>query len=346
MAERARTKRKKKRINNLLSTPKPSTSSKLTSLRGLIDFEGFRFGAAFMFSCIGLYTLIHFLPPWFTQPINEHTASTLGLVLNAFGVPVSTAGDTVSGGGLTFRIILECTPVFMIGFFLSFVAFYPASLREKATGLFMGLPALYLGNLARLSVTFIISRHDLSLFEVIHVYLGQVFTIFLVILACVAWLRWLNRKKPVKNVPMKAAGFLARFALISGCLFLVWIKAQYWYIRFIDQVVILGFSLFDWNISFSKNVDTYYETFNIITFTSLILASHSAMWSRKIKGLSVGLVVLFLLHLVHRIDNVLIVAFSFAPAVRFDYVLCAIGQYVLPFMLWMMVARPFQDKNE
>jgi exosortase H (IPTLxxWG-CTERM-specific) len=340
MAERARTKRKKKRINNLLPTPKPSTPSKLASLRGLIDSEGFRFGAAFMLSCIGLYAFIHFLPPWFTQPINEHTASTLGLVLNAFGVPVSTAGDTVSDGGLTFRIILECTPIFMMGLFLSFVVFYPASNREKAAGLFMGLPALYLGNLARLSATFIISRYDRSLFEIVHVYLGQVFTIFLVILSCIAWMRWINKKERSRqNISMKAAGFLARFALISGFLFQIWIKAQYWYIRIIDQVVILGFSHFNWNISFSKKVDIYYETFNIITFTSLILASNSVTWSRKIKGLCAGLVVLFLLHLAHRVDNVLIAAFSFSFIIRVDYVLNAFAQYVLPFLMWLIVIR-------
>jgi len=339
MVERARTKRRKRRNKNLLSTLEPSTSSKLTVLREMIHSGGFRFGTAFMLSCIGLYTLIHFLPFWLIQPFNEQTASTLGLVLNTFGVPVSAVGDTVSDGGLTFRIILECTPIFMMGLFLSFVVFYPASIREKAAGLFVGLPALYLGNLARLSATFIISRYDRSLFEVMHVYLGQVFTIFLIILACVAWLRWLNRKEQEKNVSMKAASFLARFALISGCLFLIWIKAQYRYIWFIDQVVILGFSHFDWNIYFSKKADIYYETFNIVTFTSLILATNSVAWPRKIKGLGVGLVVLFALHLVHRIDNVLIAAFSITSIIRMDYVINAFGQYVLPFLMWLMIIR-------
>ncbi len=71
-----------------------------------------RFASAFALSCIGLYALIHFLPPFVTAPLNAHTAATLGLVLNHLGVPVSAENDLVSGPGLAFRIIPECTPMF------------------------------------------------------------------------------------------------------------------------------------------------------------------------------------------------------------------------------------------
>jgi exosortase H (IPTLxxWG-CTERM-specific) len=305
----------------------------------------FRFAATFAFSCIGLYALIHFLPTALTAPINGHTASTLGLVLNALGIPASTAGDTVSEGGLAFMIIPECTPLFTAGLFLSFVAFYPASLREKGTGLLMGVPLLYLGNMARLAATFIISRYDKRFFEVVHVYLGQVFTILLVMLAVVAWLRWLDRE-PTQSNRIKAAGFLARFALISGCFFLVWIKMHHGYIRFVDQFMILGFSLFDWRLIIPRETAVYYETFNVVTFTSLVLATRSIAWSRKVKGLAAGLGVLFLFHLVHRIDNLLITGFSVIPAIRIDYVVCAVGQYVLPVLMWLMMVRQFPRRNE
>jgi exosortase/archaeosortase family protein len=63
--------------------------------------------------------------------------------------------------------------------------FYPAAtLREKATGLLTGIPVLYLGNVARLVATFVISRYDRGVFDVVHVCLGQVFTVFLLIAAC------------------------------------------------------------------------------------------------------------------------------------------------------------------
>ena len=189
MAERKRSKRKKGRIGIPGSVAKPVVKTRSPTLRDIGRSKRFRFAAMFALSCIGLFALVHFLPPFFTAPINAHTGSTLGLVL-------------------------------------------------------------------------------------------------------------------------------------------IW---------FVDQFMILGFSLFDWRLIIPRDTAIYYETFNIVTFTSLVLATRSIEWPRRIVRLAVGLAVLFLLHLVHRIDNLLITGFSLISAVRFDYVVCAIGQYVLPFLLWLMM---------
>jgi len=337
MGKRRQSLRKERQTTTTGFTSSEPVVSETHALLELIRSTRFRFAATFALSCIGLYSLIHFLPAAFTAPINEHTASTLGLLLNALGIYASTLRDTVSEGALAFMIIPECTPLFTSALFLCFVTFYPASIREKVAGLLMGIPALYLGNLARLAATFIISRYDKRFFEVVHVYLGQVFTVALVMLAIIAWLRWLERDESNPGMPLKAAGFLGRFALISGCFFLVWIKMHPWYIAFVDQFMIFGFSLFDWKLIIPRTTAVYYETFNIVTFASLVLATSWIAWSRKLKGLGVGLAALFLLHLVHRIDNLLITGFSFVPAIRVDYVVCAVGQYVLPFVAWLML---------
>ena len=78
-------------------------------------FKNFRFVAAFILSCIGIYAFIFALPDRYTGPINEHTAQTLGLALNLIGVPVSVAGDIVTGKAFALQIIPECTPLFMVG---------------------------------------------------------------------------------------------------------------------------------------------------------------------------------------------------------------------------------------
>jgi len=310
-------------------------------LRDLVRPVPVGFWAGLTLSCAGLYALLHFLPSGFVAPINEHTASTLGLALRALGASVSTARDTVSEGGLAFEIISECAPIFTAGLFLSFVIFYPSTRREKATGLRMGLPLLYLGNMARLTTTFMISRYDRRLFEVVHVYLGQVFTIFLVMFAVIAWLRWLDHDESHRSARMKAAVFLGRFALISGCFFLVWLKMNHWYIMFVNQFMILGSSLFDLRLIIPRSITVYYETFNIVTFTSLVLGTPSIPWPRRLKGLGFGLAVFFLFYLVHRIDNLLITGFAVPLAVPVDYVVCAIGQYVLPVLMWLAIVRKF-----
>ena len=261
------------------------------------------------------------------------------MILNAFGIPVSTARDTVSEGGLAFRIIPECTPIFTTGLFLSFVVFYPATLRQKATGLLMGVTALYLGNLARLAATFMISRHNRGLFEVVHVYLGQVFTIFLVIVVCIGWLRGLDRKENEQSILLKAAGFIARFAVISGGLFLAWTQIHHSYIRLLDRLMTFGFSQFGYRVALAQHTVFYYETFSIVCFTSLVLAVRSIPWLTKIKALAAGLGVLFFIHLFHRIDNALTAYFNFTALLPVDLTLLVAGQYLLPvFFLIFVVA--------
>ena len=303
-----------------------------------------RFASAFALSCIGLYALIHFLPPDVTAPLNAHTAATLGLVLNSLGIPVSAANDLVSGPGLAFRIIPECTPIFTAGLFLCFVGFYPAAFRDKAKALLMGIPALYLGNLARLVAISFVSRYDRKLFDLVHVYLGQVFTLSLVIVACLAWMHWVDRKHSIQSRSFKSAVFLARFAVISGCLFLVWIKFHHGYIRLLDQFILLGFSLFNHQVPLARNTVYYYETFSTVVFTSLVLAAGSMRLTRRVKGLAAGLGLLFFIHLIHRINNVLLACFDINTLVPFDLTLLVVGQYLVPvlFLIFLLrIERPF-----
>jgi len=315
-----------------------------TSAKDAVRSSRFRFAAAFTFFCIAFYAIIYALPPAFTKPINEHVATTLGLVLNAFGIPVSTLHDTVSEGGLAFKIIPECTPLFTAGLFLSFVLFHPATVRQKVAGLLMGIPALYLGNLVRLALTFMVSRYDRRLFEAFHVYLGQVFTMFLITVACILWIKWIEGEESKQGMPMKAAGFLIRFVLISGGVFFVWMMVHHWYIRFLDWFMVLGFFLFNHRVSLAHETLVYYETFSIVTFTSLVLAIRSTSWAMKIKGIAAGWGLLFVIHLFHRIDNALIAYFNFAAAGTADLTLLVVGQYVFPVLLFIYMIR--RQNNE
>jgi len=122
--------------------------------RKISRFKNFRFVAAFILSCIGIYACIFALPYRYTELINEHIAQSLGLALNLINIPASVAGDIVTGKAFALQIIPECTPLFMVGLFLCFIVFSPATVRQKASGLVMGIPALYLGNLVRLVAIF------------------------------------------------------------------------------------------------------------------------------------------------------------------------------------------------
>ena len=203
----------------------------------------------------------------------------------------------------------------------------------------MGIPALYLGNLVRLVAIFMVSRHDRSLFEVVHAYLGQVFTIFMVVLTCILWMKWVDKDESKRGTIMKPAGFLARFALISLCLFFLWMKVHYWYIRFLDWFIVFSFSLFNYHINLARQTVVYYETFSIVVFASLVLATRSISPWPKIRGLAAGLGFLFLIHLFHRIDNALMVYFNFTAAIPVDFTLLVVGQYLLPVLFLIYLVR-------
>lgn len=303
------------------------------SIPGLTRSGRFRFAAAFGLSCLGFHALVCALPPSFAKPLCDHTARTLAQVLGALGIPVLTIDNIVSGGRLAFQIVLECTALFMVGLFTCFVSLYPGDARKKAVGLSMGIPALYLGNIARLTAIFVVSRYNPGFFGLVHVYVGQVFTMFLVILACMLWLKWVNRD-PAEGPGGKVVGFLARFALISGFMFLFWIEVHHWYIWLIDRLIILGFSFFGYRLFVPPETAVYYETFPIVTFTALILATR-VPWARRGATLAAGLCLFFLLHLFHRTNTTLMSAFGFASLLQPDVFLCDIGQYLLPVLLWL-----------
>jgi len=97
--------------------------------------------------------------------------------------------------------------------------------------------------------------------------------------------------------------------------------------------------LFDYHINLARNTVIYYETFSIITCTSLVLAARSISVTMKIKMLTTGLSFLFFTHLFHRIDNALMAYYKFTSAQTADLALLVSGQYLLPVLLLIFLIR-------
>lgn len=308
-------------------------------LYGSYRSKNFRFVAAFILACVGIYAFIFSLPGRFTGPINKHTAQALGLALKLIGVPVSVTGDIVTGGAFSLQIIPECTPLFMLGLFICFIVFSPATVRQKVSGLAMGIPALCLGNMVRLIAIFMAGQYDRSLFDVVHAFWGQVYTVCLVVLSFALWLKSLKNKESQSSIAAKTTSLLGRFALIACCLFFFWMEVHYSYIRLLDKFMLFGFSLFGHRFNPARENAVYFETFSIVTFTSLVLAVRSTPWKTKAKQLAGGLGFLFLTHLLHRIDNFLMVLFKYTGVLTVDLSLLLAGQYILPVLLLIYTVR-------
>ena len=124
--------RRKKQPRIRSSAQGPVDGSRPLALRDMIRSKRLSFAIAFTFFCIALYAFIqvccrHPLQSQSTRIPLLHWA----WALNTLGIPVSTADDTVTEGGLAFRIIPECTPIFTAGLFLSFVVFIPPHFDKR-----------------------------------------------------------------------------------------------------------------------------------------------------------------------------------------------------------------------
>jgi hypothetical protein len=114
---------------------------------------------------------------------------------------------------------------------------------------------------------------------------------------------------------------------------------HHWYIRFLDWFMVLGFSLFDRRVGLAQETVVYYETFSIVIVVSLVIAARSIPWRKRAPLLGAGLGFLFLVHLFHRIDNVMMAMFNITALQPLDLTGLVIGQYLVPVLALIYLVR-------
>ncbi len=135
---------------------------------------------------------------WFfaIEALNAATAGVQYLVLRALGAESSLEGNLVRLGDFGVRIIEECTGIFEAIIFVAAVLAFPTSLAKKAIGVALGVPLLYLFNVARILVLLAVGRSWPEVFEFMHLYFWQA-TLILMITS--VWLLWIF--KVVRHEP-------------------------------------------------------------------------------------------------------------------------------------------------
>jgi exosortase H (IPTLxxWG-CTERM-specific) len=254
--------------------------------------------------------------------------------LDAFGMHVQTEGLTLIKGSFAVTVVTECSVLQMALLFFSFVASSPVSLRKKITGLALGIPFLHAANVLRISALFAAGLNGPIVFQLCHVYLGQVLMILVVCVACLAWLRSFQ---PDANQDALWA-FLARFVGYSGLLFLLWLPLNVSYVRLIDNALRPLFSLFDYSLVIPYRHQIYYQTFNVVAFAGLVLAGRSTL-GRKMALLVTGLSICASLQLALRASEVLITSFHSVAAGRASLLICFVGEYLVPVLLWLLMRK-------
>jgi len=291
-----------------------------------------KFGVLFVFFCSVFYAIIRWAPATFDF-LNNYTATTLGFLLQILGMQPTVQGAQLSAGGFGIHIIDECSAIFVFILFSSFVLAYPTSLKNKAIGLLFGIPSLFAVNTLRLVVVFFAGLWYPDMFEYVHVYFWQTIIIILVFTACLAWLQ-LVVMVTTKNKPLT---FFARFIAFSSILFLIWVYLDYEYVLITSYIAEFLLRCMGYPISLFPDPTTriYPSTFNLITFTALVLATQSVVKSTKIKALITGLPLMILIQVIHGAYQVLAYCQVVQHALEIMFAAQIINQYFLPFGLWL-----------
>jgi archaeosortase B (VPXXXP-CTERM-specific) len=173
------------------------------SVRSLAANPAYRFVGLF-----ALYlALIAVGYPWITkralgavEVITTATAVIGTEVLSLVTDEATRSGSLMQLGTFGVLIIEECTGIFEMLIFMAAVLAYPTGWRDKLLGFALGIPLLYLFNLARIIVLLWVGRYHNGLFEFMHIYFWQA-TLILMITS--VWLLWIL--KVVRRVEPRAA---------------------------------------------------------------------------------------------------------------------------------------------
>jgi archaeosortase B (VPXXXP-CTERM-specific) len=118
------------------------------------------------------------------------TADVTGFLLNLTGRGVVTQDTLVSSSQFSFQIVDLCTAVMPMLILTAAVLAFPSRIKEKAFGLLVGLPGIFIVNQVRLVSLFFIGAYAPGIFETAHLLVWQS---LMILLAIGLWLIWVYK---------------------------------------------------------------------------------------------------------------------------------------------------------
>ena len=132
-------------------------------------------------------------------PLMKATAHISGFVLSIFSDEVFYQGKHCAFHGFMVEIIDECTGLLEMVIYFAAVLSFSTTIRKKLLGLLIGLPAIYLFNVLRITLLIVVGAFWPAAFDFMHLYFWQG---TLIIMIGSVWVGWLylvvyREKKPV-----------------------------------------------------------------------------------------------------------------------------------------------------
>jgi len=150
-----------------------------------------RFCAVFLL-LIALYAVVFstpFVERWLHDPLSRLVAILSVPVLSLFG-EVSLSGTTLQFQGFRGTIVEACNGVLPTYIFVAAVIAFPSPWLDKLRGVLLGVPVIFLINLARVVSLMLLGAYKPDIVERVHI---DVWQTVVVVLAMGIWIFWAER---------------------------------------------------------------------------------------------------------------------------------------------------------
>jgi len=137
---------------------------------------------------LGLFVWLRELAlPLVGEWLTRTTARMVYWVMRPFTEQIAVFDRVVSFDGFSVSITQECTGVIEAAVFAAAVLAHTTTWKNRAFGLLVGIPIICAFNVLRIVLLLVAGRHDLSLFEFLHVHFFQ--GVFILLITSL-WLAW------------------------------------------------------------------------------------------------------------------------------------------------------------
>jgi len=122
--------------------------------------------------------------------IDIFTSYVITGLIHLSGLPATMDSNTIYLTNNTWVVTTECTAIFIMLIFTSFVVAYPSAIKSKGVALITGIPIIFGANIIRLLIMAWIDYLNPQYTEYFHQYVWQgVFIVMVVFM----WLVWIDK---------------------------------------------------------------------------------------------------------------------------------------------------------
>ena len=136
------------------------------------------------------------------EPFTAFIAFCSSMILNVFGSWTSVSGTNLSSSDFGINVVYGCNGAFATAILLSGIVAYPSRIREKLTGMLIGIPAIFAINQLRVISLFLLGRKYPTVFEEVHVYVWQPIIIIFAMFVWDFWARNFVGKDKIQKSPV------------------------------------------------------------------------------------------------------------------------------------------------